>query len=81
MRDMALRQVSTDPTISSMSRPSKLVSSSCQSIEHPFFVQALCSQLIDNLNGDKKEQVTTDTISRAVAVRDGYFSARSLYEV
>ncbi|GCE17522.1 AAA family ATPase [Dictyobacter kobayashii] len=33
---------------------------------HPFFVQALCSQLIDNLNIDKRDRLEAQDIERAV---------------
>ncbi|GCE17553.1 hypothetical protein KDK_13530 [Dictyobacter kobayashii] len=44
---------------------------------HPFLVQALCSQLIDDLNVDKAEQVENGSVARAieqlVEAWDGYF--------
>jgi len=44
---------------------------------HPFLVQALCSQLVDTLNVEKRERVEVDDVTRAVKQVieswDGYF--------
>ena len=44
---------------------------------HPFLVQALCSQLVDTLNVEKRERVESADVARAVKQVveswDGYF--------